>query len=173
MPHRPPLSSGLAPSQASGGLRSSQDCLAGIPPSRCWPNMWPSSQTAWGPGLSQSHPLGFSARFRSFITWERCGSGGWQRDSFRMPQGLGAGGSPYFGWNPALKGNGQMLLAAAGCCAKGMWKDIGGSVLVNKCGLMSNNALTHVSCSREARNKIALETIDPFSQSRVHIMERN
>ena len=89
-----PLSSGLAPSPASGGLRSSQDCQAGIPPSRCWPNMWPRSQTGWGPGVSQSHPLGFSARFRSFITWERCGSGGWQRDGFRMPQGLGAGGLP-------------------------------------------------------------------------------
>ena len=51
--------------------------------------------------------------------------------------------SLHFGWNPVLQGNGRMLLAAAGGCLKGMWKDTGGSILVNKCGPLSNNALIH------------------------------
>ena len=50
--------------------------------------------------------------------------------------------SLHFGWDPVLQGNGRML-AAAGGCLKGMWKDTGGSVLVNKCAPLSNNALIH------------------------------
>lgn len=70
-PHTPlaPLPSGLAPDQASGDLHSSQDRLADVLPLRCWPDLWLRSwirARAW---------LSFSARFRSFITWERCGSG--------------------------------------------------------------------------------------------------
>lgn len=33
---------------------------------------------------------------------------------------------------------------------------------MNKCGPMSSDALTRVRCSREVKNNIALETIDPF-----------
>lgn len=45
-------------------------------------------------------------------------------------------------------------------------------ILVNKCLSMSNNTLTHVRRKREAKNKIALETIVPFSQGRGHIVGR-
>lgn len=43
---------------------------------------------------------------------------------------------------------------------------------MNKCGPMLTT-LTHDRHSREAKNKIALETIDPFSQTRDYITGRN
>lgn len=47
-----PLSSGLAPSQASGGR--SQDCLAGVLPLRCGPSLCLRSRTGQEPGLASA-----------------------------------------------------------------------------------------------------------------------
>lgn len=136
---------------------------------------WGGQGLGWSQ-WSQCPCLGFSAWFRSFITQEWCGSGVWERDGKGcLRVSCWTSVSAHFDQSPALLGNSWILLAVAGgYVKKGLWNKTGGSmhILVNKCLSMSNNTLTHVRRNREAKNKIVLETIVPFSQGRGHIVGR-